>query len=174
MKIKQYSAISMLLVLSFVISSCAINHEVEKKLLGKWKPVSAENLTPQSAPTEPTQTKVKVDTSTEEGVRKETEVTVAAQRSEKGQKFDRMMATEMNSPVKLYIENNKRLVEKYFSGKTVKGTWKLKKNGKRIAVKVTDTGRKVTWDIMSLTDSTVVVQEKLPFGELKIDYAKVK
>jgi hypothetical protein len=174
MKLKHLSAFSILLMLSFIISSCAINHEVEKKLVGKWNPVTVENLTPESSPPEPTQTTVKVDTSTEVGVRKESEVTVAAVRSEKGQKFDRMMANEMRSPVMLSIENNKRLIEKYFPGKTVKGTWKLKKNGKRIAVKVTETGRQLTMDILSLTDSTVVVFEKLPLGELKVKYAKAK
>jgi hypothetical protein len=174
MKIKHLSAFSMMIVIAFIASSCSVNHEIEKKLVGKWNPVNAENLTAASSVPEPTEVKVKVDTSTEEGVRKESEVTVAAQRSEKGQKLDRILANEMRSQLKVSIENDQRLVEKYYPGKTIKGTWKLKKQGKRIAVKIPDTGRKLTLDIVSITDSTFTVFEKMDLGQVKISYIKVR
>jgi hypothetical protein len=173
MKLKHLSAFSMLLVLGMLISSCAVNHKVEKQLLGTWKPVTVENISPPAAPVPETQT-IKVDTSTDPEVRKEADVTLPATRDSKAQQMDRLLASEMRSPFMLAIENNQRLAEKYFPGKTIKGTWKLKKKGKRIAFKELQTDRKINIDIESLTDSTLVISEKLPPGDLRIKYAKQK
>jgi hypothetical protein len=173
MKIKHSSSISLLVVISFIISSCAVNHEVEKKLVGKWNPVNAENLTPQ-APVATTTQYVVHDTSTTGTPKKDTTITLPVPSAGKAAKIERAMANEMNSPVLISIADNQRTLEKYYPGKTVKGTWKLKKNGKRLAVKITETGKNYTLDIVSLTDSTTVVIEKLPVGDLQIKYAKVK
>lgn len=173
MKINHLSAFSMLLMLSLIISSCGTNHEVEKRLVGKWNPVTVENLTPQSAQSPKTQT-IKVDTSTSGDTPKVIELTLPANPDKKGAKIERAMANEMNSPVVISMTNDQKTVEKEFSGKTVKGNWKLKRNGKRIIVNNKETGRTFTMDILSLTDSTAVVLEKLSFAEFKIKYAKQK
>jgi len=173
MKLKHLSAIPMLFVFSLIISSCVVNHEVEKRLIGKWNPVNVENLTPQMTLSQPMKT-IKVDTSSDPDTKKEIELTLPANPDEKTAKFQRAVATEMRSPIMIAITNNQRIVEKYFPGKTATGTWKLKKNGKRVAVKETKTGRKFTLDIISLSDSIAVVHEKLPLGEIKIKYAKQK
>ncbi len=173
MKINHLSAFSMLLMLSLIISACATNHEVEKRLIGKWNPVTVENLTPQSAQSPKTQT-IKVDTSTSGDTPKVIELTLPANPDKKGAKIERAMANEMNSPVIISMTNDQKTVEKNFPGKTVKGSWKLKKNGKCILVKVEKTGKTFTLDIISLTDSTAVVLEKLSFAEFKVKYAKQK
>jgi hypothetical protein len=173
MKLKQLSAFSILLLISFIISSCATNHAVEKLLIGKWNPVHVENLAPGSYQLGAMKT-IKVDTSTTEGTTKEIELTLPATPDNKEAKIVRYMNNEQNSPVLISITNNQRKVEKYFPGKTVSGTWKLKKKGKRLVVKETETGKMVTLDIVSLTDSTTVLIQKLPFGDIKIKYAKVK
>ena len=173
MKINHLSAFSMLLMLSLIISSCGINHEVEKRLVGKWNPVTVENLTPLSPPPARTQT-ITVDTSTSEGIHKEIELTLPVNPGQKEAKIDKAMAHEMMSPVVISMTNDQKTVEKYFPGKTEQGTWKLKKNGKRILVTENETGRTLTLDIISLTDSIAVVHEKLSFAELKIKYAKQK
>jgi hypothetical protein len=173
MKLKQLSAFSMLLFISFIITSCGTNREAEKLLVGKWNPVTVENLA--VPPDQPPATQVvKVDTSTEEGVRKETELTLPATPTKAQEKVARYMANEKRSPVVFSIKDNKRTVVKEVPGKTVSGTWKLKKNGKKLAVKEDETGRKVNVDILSLTDSTTVLVEKLPIGDVKIKYSKVK
>ena len=173
MKLKQFSAFSMLLGISFIISSCAVNQQAEKRLIGKWSPVTVENLA--VAPDQPPATQiVKVDTSTEEGTRKEVNLTLPATLDSKGLKIERYLENEKRSSVVFSITNNQRLVEKQTPGKTVSGTWKLKKNGKKLALKENETGRKITVDIVSLTDSTTVFVEKLPIGDIRIKYSKVK
>jgi hypothetical protein len=159
--------------MALLFSSCATNHQVEKLLVGKWKPVSAENLIPQESQIAAMQT-IKVDTSTDPDVRKEIELTLPGQPDKKTAKLQRVIANEMNSPVMFSNNNNQKTVEKYYQGKTVKGNWKLKKQGKRMTVKDNESGLKVNLDILSLTDSTFVVLENLTAGDLKIKYTKVK
>jgi len=173
MKINHFSAFSMLLMLSLIIFACGTNHEIEKRLVGKWNPVTVENLAPLSAQPARTQT-IRVDTSTSEGIRKEIELTLPVNPDQKQTKIDKAMAHEMMSPVVISMTNDQKTVEKDFPGKTEQGSWKLKKNGKRILVTEKETGRTLTLDIISLTDSTVVVHEKLSFAEFKIKYAKQK
>jgi hypothetical protein len=174
MRIKHLSALSLLIVSGLIISSCAVNQKVEKQLLGKWKPVSAENLDP-AASQGPTMTTITVDTSSDPEVRKESKLTMPAVPNDKEQKVQRAIANEMRSDILISkTDNNKRVIEKYFSGKTLSGTWKLKKNGKKITMKENETGRSWTADILSLTDSTLIVQDKLSFADLRIKYEKLK
>jgi len=173
MKLKQFSAFSMLLVICLIISSCSTNREVEKLLIGKWNPVTVENLTPNSYQPGATET-VKVDTSTEEGTHKEVSLTLPSHPQGKAAQIERFMENEKRSPVTLSIINNQKTVEKVIPGKTLKGTWKLKKKGKRIVIKETETGKSYTFDIVSLSDTTSVFIERLPLGDLKVKYAKQK
>jgi hypothetical protein len=173
MKLKQLSAFSMLLLIGIIISSCATNHAVEKLLVGKWNPVTVENLTPNSYQPGATET-VKVDTSTEEGTHKEVNLTLPTNPTGKNAKIERFMSTEMRSPITLSIINKQKTVEKFIPGKTAKGTWKLTKRGKRIVIKESETGKSYTVDIVSLSDTATVFIERLPFGDLKVKYAKQK
>ncbi len=173
MKHKTSTVSLLILITAFVISSCATNKKVEKMLIGKWNPVLAENLKPLPTPG-PDSVTIKVDTSTEEGTRKETNLTLPSRPEKKTEQLERLLSNEMRSPILIAIDSNKHIVEKYFPGKTVTGTWKLKKNGTRVAVKMNETGRKLTMNILELTDSTAIITEKLPPVELRIKYRKEK
>lgn len=173
MKNLQLFTFSTIFGLALLFSSCATNHEVEKLLVGKWNPVTIENLTP--PPPQPAATSTSTSDSSDSGkVGSERDLKFPNTVDSKEGKIARVMFDEMRSPVMISITNNQKTFEKYYPGKTVKGSWKLKKNGKRITVKENESGRKLTIDIVSLTDSIAVVFEKLPFGEFKVKYAKQK
>ena len=173
MKLKQLTAFPMLVLSGLIISSCATNQKVEKMLIGTWKPMHAENLSADTTQGPKMQTVI-VDTSTDESIRKNVKLTLPGTPDKKTVSVERAVANEMRSPVMIGIENNQRIAEKYYPGNTIKATWKLKGNGKRIAVKEPKTGRKATLKILSLTDSTLVVIEKLPVAQLRIKYSKIK
>lgn len=173
MKINRLYPFSLLLVTILFISSCATNRGVEKLLIGKWNPVTVENVSPDASQLQEMQT-IKVDTSTDPDTRKEIELTLPATPSQKESRIERAMATEKISHVMLSDSNNHKVVVKYYPGKTAKGSWKLTKKGTRIKVKMNETSRTASMDILSLTDSTAVLYEKLPYAEFRVKYVKEK
>jgi len=145
---------------------------METKMVGKWVPVYAEDVTPIPAGLVATRPSYS-DTLTRMRSTQQNDSLNSTISAKKAYQIDRIIQTEMRSPLTITIKGNKRLVEKYFPGKKVTGTWKLKKKGKQIVIKGKEgMKRKVTMDFLSLTDSTAMVITHLPVADLKIKYRK--
>ena len=157
--------------ISFIlfIASCAVTHPNEQLIVGDWKPVKAEKYIP--PPKESKTKQVPADSAKMARKAQKQFKEEPAGDSKQDNQWERMVVTELRSPITVYPN---KTVSKFYPGKTAKGTWKLKKKGTRIIAKESQTNKKLTMDILQVTETTATVIERFPFGDIKIEYVREK
>jgi hypothetical protein len=168
-----FIAISFLLVFAV---SCKVTYPTEKYLQGKWTPIKVEKyVEPGTAPAKPAKSKstaVKtavVDTTAgakvlaADAMTPETDADIT---------LNRMIVVEQRATLEVFTD--KKMVIKDYQRKVAKATYKLKKKGYVVNAKEIDSGKKLTLEILSINDTSAVVVERFPFGDIKIEYQKVK
>ncbi|MDP4281775.1 MAG: hypothetical protein Q8867_06450 [Bacteroidota bacterium] len=167
------------------IVSCSSTSPATKLIVGTWTPVDAEKYyEPGSSPeslaktqdTTVTMTTAKHQNSItgkeKDKGRTTTGVTPEEQRQKMLAQWGHMVNIERRSG--LVVKSDKTL-QKIFKNRTVELTWKMKGRGKYLIAKEKETGQKYHVDIASITDSTLVLIEKLPqfdLGGVKVYYRR--
>jgi hypothetical protein len=145
---------------------------IQKRLLGTWKVVKVEKYDiPNIIPPAPQNTQKSTTTHKDTTTSAMSATATAHQASKMEDRLNRIIQTEMHS--KLTINADKTAIEER-PGKTLKGTWKLKKHGTILLVNSKERGKKMTIDIIHVNDTSAVVIQRLPIGGLKITYRKEK
>jgi hypothetical protein len=164
---KLFTTLSFLAII-IIISSCATTHPNEIWIVGNWKPIKSEIYVPPAKPVAPGDT-VKSKKKSAQAVQVST-----VEQQQRTSQLDRMVANELRSPVIIKVEGKKKIVQKYYPGKTAEGTWKMKKNGQRLVAKETNTGKTITMDILALNDTNAIVVERFPYGDIKVTYKRIQ
>ena len=182
MKITRPFFLTTLVALLIVANSCKVTHPNEKLLIGKWTPVTVEKYsdelsqkaapasgTTKSTAAEPSRSKPQTDTASS---RNQRAVGDGSPDANAENMYNRQIATEQRTSLEIYTE--KKTVVKQYPGKTIKGTWKMKKKGTQVTAKDNVTGKKLTLDLQKINDTSAVVIERFPFGDIRITYKKEK
>jgi hypothetical protein len=149
------------------ITSCAVTYPNEKLIVGDWKPVTAEKYVPPPRPSKSQATPGDTVKAAKKAARQASDAIAPDPKDEN--QLKRMIQTELRSPISVYASKD---VVKFYPGKNVKGTWKMKKKGTRIVAKELHGDKKLTMDILEITDNSATVVERLPFGDIKIVYSR--
>lgn len=167
--------------ISLLIFSCATQHPNQKMIIGNW---SAQKVAPYTDPNAPAVAPATASTPAQTA-RKITSAqdTSKMRRGEKGQtrtpeeiaahrdqRFKQILRSEERSQLKIYPD---KTAEKSFSGKMVKGKWKMNKAGNRLTAKSKGHGKSVM-DILYLNDSVLIAVEHFPIGDVQVKYVKTK
>ena len=158
------------LVLAAFLFSCAGSHPNARMLVGNWQPVQAEKYIPENAVKKSPKEKVQpVDTS--QSAKNIQPAMTKAQEAEKEleAQWGHMVEVEKKTP--LVVREN-FLAEKQYKSRLVRGTWKLKKQGTRIVFKEEVTGETLKAEILEISDSSMVMVEHSPVGDIKVKYRK--
>jgi len=130
----------------------------EKLLVGKWRPIKVEQVMPEH--------------SGKQEMKKDT----AATRPSAGQsalsgddRLDKMMKAELKTMLEI---TGDRTAMKDYHGNKIKTTFKLKKGGTRIVARNIKTKEKYILNIVEVTDTQLVLIEKVQGAQLKITYVK--
>ena len=170
-----YKIFPLLAFISLIVvaNSCKVTYPNEKLIIGKWKPVKVEKSFDTSylkaQGTQLPKSAVAMDTASQKKGKKSSSQAPAVN---KDNQLIRLAQSEERSSFEMISENKQVL--KHYPGKTISGTWKMKKKGTRIVVKGKENGKKFTIDILDINDSTLVAKEQFPFGLLKVTYHKEK
>jgi hypothetical protein len=167
MNMKRHLTLLLAFIFVFLTAFSKPAQPIQKRLLGTWKVVKVEKYNIPNIPTPAPQ-------NTQKGGGDTTKMSATAtlhQASKMEDRLNRIIQNEMQST--LTIKADKTAVEER-SGKSVKGTWKLKKHGTLLLVNSKEKGKKMTIDIIHVSDTSAVVIQHLPIGGLKITYKKVK
>jgi hypothetical protein len=172
---KIYKPITLIAFISMIVlaNSCFITHPNEKMIIGKWKPVKVEKFNPpvtdSAAIASLSSSTPKTDSvSLKKGKNIQGKLTPAQMENQ----LNRMAVTEERTPLQVYSEKKKFV--KQYPGKTVTGTWKMKKKGTQIHAKADESGKKQTLNIEQISDTSFVVLEHFPYGDIRITYHKVR
>ena len=181
---KEHKLLSLIaLILIMVLAySCKVTYPNEKLLIGKWRPVKIDKYTepgtvpattakPASISVKPGPTKPSIPQDSASINAESTGVGTATE-VEKENRLSRSIRAEERTSLEIFRE--KKTVVKTYQGKPFKGTWKMKNKGTQVVAKDNLSGRKFIIDIMHINDTSVVVLERLPWGNLKITYHKEK
>jgi hypothetical protein len=158
MKLNRLLIICILSTAAIFISTTAISQNKVKYLVGKWIPAKVERINV---------VKVQPITNTNNG----------------GKTGNSQEPAKTEDQIKRFIQSEERTqliikadktAEKDYIGKVIHAKWKLTKHGTKLAAKSTDTGKKMTYDILRLNDTLMIVMGHYPFGDLKLTYKKDK
>jgi len=162
------SSLSIILI-TVLFFSCVTTSSRTKQLVGKWKPVKIENASVPANKTVLAGKRVQDSLGASQGQVKQDSAITALSIAEK--RLDHLIQTEMRSSMQL---NADKTAEMTFRGKTVKGTWKMKKKGTILSAKNPDTGRSLELEVVKVNDTSAVMYEKTKDGKLRITYHKEK
>jgi hypothetical protein len=172
-KLISFIAISIILVFAV---SCKVTYPTEKYLQGKWTPVKVEKyVEPGTASAKSSKSassgikSTKVDTT--DGAKGQAAVATTPESNEETM-LNRMIVVEQRATLEVFTD--KKMVIKDYQRKIAKASYKLKKKGYLINAKEIDSGKKLSLEILSINDTSAVVVEKFPFGNIRIEYQKVK
>jgi hypothetical protein len=154
-----------LVLLTVFLFSCASMSPNAKLLVGNWKPVSSERYI------DPSKEKAEQKITTPHTAAKVKSTQAPSDQKDNGKEWDKMVKAESRAP--MVIKADKTL-EKTYHQQTLNGTWKLKHGGDRIIMTETKSGQKMHADIVQISDSVIVVIERLPVGDVKVKYVKVQ
>ena len=176
---KLLSLIAFLSILVFV-NACKVTYPNEKLLIGKWTPVKVEKYTDAGtiAPSmgtpsqKPSANSAAKPVATGDSTSNKTGVAGTGKSQEESMAHQLSKMTNEMERTTLEVYKEKKMVVLYNPKMTVKGNWKLKKKGTQIAVKELKSGRKFVIDIMKINDTSAVVINRYPFGDVKVTYHK--
>jgi hypothetical protein len=161
---KRLLTLSILLAGTFLITSCGSTYSIPKKLVGTWKTVNIEKLAAPGAPATTAAVPAE-DKSIPDSLR----YNHNPGPSKLDGMINRYLATELKTTLTI---NADKTAVKIFPDKTVHATWKVKKQGTRLLVTTKETGKKLTLNIIRVTDSTAVVTTEVQQVAVKITYRK--
>jgi hypothetical protein len=181
MKIKNIF-IPAIAALLLIITSCATTNPHEKKLVGTWYPVSVEKyIVPGStaqAAAAPAGSHSQKGDSAKMNKTGAPQGTAQAETGGRGSDaIDHAIQAEMRTHMRVTIIKGKkeqRIFEKFFPDQTIKGTWKMSKDGTKVVAKDMHSDRKMTMNILSINDTAATVVEERPYGDIKIKLHKGK
>ncbi|MCX6249398.1 MAG: hypothetical protein NTX61_01475 [Bacteroidetes bacterium] len=176
MKLVHLTCCSIACALLLFFSSCSSTKSLETKMIGRWNPVTVEDITPVPAGLVVT-IGIPKDTAglTESQKLGQADSTTDISAAKKEGRISRMVQMQMRSPVIFSVVDKKRVAEMKFPGKSLQGSWKFKKQGKQILIKETGgKNRKVKMAVQSLSDSVTVVVAHLKTVDLRIKYKKAE
>ncbi len=152
---------------AFLISSCAVQPS-QKRLIGTWKAVKVEpyNIPRKSSPTANNVKKTGNSYNDSTALKPEQKL---PSKSELG--LQMMIQSELHSTMTINADNT---VVKEYPRKTIHATWKLTNKGKAISIDSKEIGKKMTFYILHINDTSVIITESLPSGSVKITYKKEK
>jgi hypothetical protein len=171
---KQFTTILFSAIIAVLITSCASISPNQKKLVGTWRPDKVEKFDLKNPQTAAAGTEEATKAGAEEATKtseEETSPAAKAVESRADVELKRMIDTQRRSI--LTLNADKTLIQDYH-GKKINGTWKLKKHGTRMLTTAKESGRKITFNVESVTDTTAVFTAELPVGGVKISYKKMK
>ena len=152
---------------TILISSQAFSQFKVKYLIGTWTPVKVEKFNMLTVPV-PAQTPAgRGSTTTENSNLGGPQQQVSRTKEQ----IDRFIQVEERTPLTI---NADKTVVKIFHEKTVHAKWKLTKHNTRLVAKGIESGKRIIFDILRLSDTLAVVMGHYPFGDLKITYRKDK
>lgn len=162
----------------FLLASCATtSHPNQKLILGTWNAQKVSIYTDPNAPpvpaakvtTPPAAPKTMAqDTSKHRKGEKNVARTPEEIAQHQAQRLEKLLQLEYKSRLKI---NADKTVEKIYGGKSLKGKWKMKKDGKRMIVKSKEKGRMLL-DVQYLTDSIAIIVEHFPVGDIQVKYIR--
>jgi len=160
---------------AFLISSCATFYPNQKYLIGTWKPINIEKYSLQEHQNPVAGTEGK--TNSGEGG---TTHSSGMDRQTFNEKKQNVMA-DLKSSMAFYsdktssltFKTNKTAIKEY-QGKTVDAKWKLTNHGTRLLINSKEPGKKTTYDILHISDTTAIMTESFSILSMKITYRKVK
>lgn len=187
---KKYLSTTLILVVftTFMASAAKLTPK-EQLLVGKWKPVNVERVdipqgaTGQTAGNEAVGKKIPGTPAPEGQAKENPQAGKSAQtgnvapekggreasgRSE-GDKLERFIRGEERAPLTIFADHT---AMKEYHKNIIKASWKMKANGKKIVVRNLKNKEKFTMKIIELTETQLVIIEKLPAGSLKITYTR--
>lgn len=170
-----YFALSALII---VAVSCKTTYPTEKLLQGKWTPVKVESYKGEGSQNATKSSKSSSTAVKSSAVKDSTSRSAggsdagALSGSEKDVQLHRMMVVEERASLEVFTD--KKMVLKNYNTKVAKAKYKLKNKGYQVSAKEITTGKKLTLDILSINDTSAVVVERFPFGDIKITYHKVR
>ncbi len=154
--------------IAFLISSCSTINRNKKYLIGTWKAEKVEkyNVPNRQIPAAGSQGKTKPGTG---------DTIASANTAEQSSRIEGKNARLIGADLKstLTLNADKTTISEYH-GKSVHGKWKLRKHGTRLLTNNKESGKKRTFDILHISDTSAVVTESFPFGRMKITYKKIK
>ena len=165
---KQLLTLLFAFTVAFLISSCAVLQPNQKYLIGTWKAVKVEKY---NFPNTKTNTAANTQNSKNSTGEKMDSLSIARQLLTAERQLTRLTFTELKSTI---IINANKTATKEFRGKTEHANWKLKNKGTCLLINSKETGKKLTIDIQYINDTSAVVVEDSPIGDLKITYKKEK
>ncbi|HPS72879.1 MAG TPA: hypothetical protein PLD52_01145 [Bacteroidales bacterium] len=182
---KKYLSTTLILVVftTFMASAGKLTSK-EQLLVGKWKPVSVERIDiPQAAGNAAMDKKIpgtpapegQAKENTQSGQPAQTGKVVSdkggketSERSE-GDKLERFIRGEERAPLTIFADHT---AMKEYRKNIIKASWKMKASGKKIVVRNIKNKEKYTLKVLELTETQLVIIEKLPAGSLKITYTR--
>ena len=166
MKNKHLAIPASLFILALFLFSCAGSHPNSKILVGSWRPVSAEKyIDPSKAESQ----QPAVPDSAALAKQRNKNPNEMSDQQKAAQEWQRMVNTEERSPLVIHQD---KTAEKAYHNQTVKGSFKLKHHGTRIIFTEEKTGQILKADILEINDTTIVLIERLPVGDIKVKYVK--
>ena len=171
MKVFKIITLFALITMIVLANSCKVTYPNEKKIIGKWNPVKVEKISPpvQSTASETPHPKSTPKTDSL-SINNGKNAQGIAPESRGENQLNQMASLEERTSLEVYSE--KKMIVKAYPKKTYKGTWKMKKKGMQVQVKNIQTGEKRTIDLVKINDTSAVLLERFPFGDIKITYLK--
>ena len=171
MKINTFFTLILIISLSLFVNSCKVIYPNERKIIGKWTPVKVEKISLQEPSAVASTPRPKPKTPADSTTLKSDQNSLGMDQNSKTDiQLNRFAAAEERTPLEVYQE--KHILVKNYPQTSYKGTWKMKKKGMQVQVKNIQTGEKRTVDIVHLNDTSAVLLERFPFGDIKITYHK--
>lgn len=187
MPMKRIVPIILLMAFAGFFTSCKTTHPNEKLIVGEWKPVKVEkyfteeeqeqlnNMQTGNTKTKPVSPDPNTSTGNASGGNTTTGANVQPREGDQQQGRDlsnelqRLIRAESRANIIIYPD---KTAAKFYRGRTVKATWKLRRNGTVFVAKDLKDKKKYRIDILSISDNTMEVVENLPVGGIKILYKK--
>lgn len=159
--------IFMLLPLATLLfaASCAVTHQNEQYIVGKWKPTNIETIIDSAALKAATANQAQPPKESK-GVKK----TGTSSGEWKGPAtIDRLVQTEERASLEIFPD---KTAIKHYPGKDVKVTWKMRGKGTILKVKNVENKKDYIFTLLEVNKEQIIVLQNTPLGDLKITYAR--
>jgi hypothetical protein len=186
---KQWISVGVVLVRAVFLKACVTTHPHEKLVIGEWKPVKVEKFfTPEeeeqmkNAQSQAAKSRPSAEPEQPSEATGNTSLSSPSQKptdqGRVGESAVRDPEAELNKRIQVESRSNMILyndltLEKFYREKTFEGTWKLKRKGSVLAVRIPERRETYRVDVLDVSDDTLVLVGNLPVGGIKITYKKI-
>lgn len=169
MRMNKIITLVSVLICLYLLSSCAATSPREKMLIGTWKGLKATTYVSQTTGVQAAAKTKAADTVNAGKQKGDGKQGTAMSNERKDVKLRRMIETVTQTTLTF---NEDRTCVISAPRKNVTGTWKLKKKGTILVVKVEETGEKNTLELVSVKDSIATAIQRTSAGDLMVHYGK--